>query len=156
MRPPVQFGVAMAVVALVMDQATKAAVVANASQLEGGLTVFPGFDLVFARNTGVAFGLLGTLPPWGLALLAIGIVAFLVVGMARTHSLVEGIAYGTVIGGALGNIIDRIRLGGVTDFLDFYVGVAHWPAFNMADVFVVCGAACLVMLGGRKPALDGG
>ena len=56
----------------------------------------------------------------------------------------EALAYGAIIGGAIGDIIDRIRFRGVTDFLDFYVGSQHWPAFNMADVFVVCGVVLLI------------
>ena len=59
--------------------------------------------------------------------------------MLRTRNRIEAIAYGSILGGALGNVVDRVRFRAVTDFFDFYLGSAHWPAFNMADVFVVGG-----------------
>jgi signal peptidase II len=65
--------------------------------------------------------------------------------LLRTDNRAEAIAYGAIIGGALGNVLDRIRFRGVTDFLDFYVGSTHWPAFNMADVFVVGGVGLLLI-----------
>ena len=126
------------------DQASKAFVRASADLLEGGLTVVPGFDLVLHQNEGIAFGLLRDLPWWVLVLLAGIIVALLASAMLRSDSRIEIAAYGAIIGGAIGNVIDRVRIGGVTDFLDLYVGTAHWPAFNLADVFVVSGVAVLL------------
>ncbi len=138
-------GVIAAGSAFLIDQVTKAVVVANETALSSGVPVFPGFNLIYLRNDGVTFGLLGGAPWWSLVVLALAICVSLAVMLVRTGSRVEAIAYGAIIGGALGNILDRIRFRGVTDFLDFYVGSAHWPAFNMADVFVVGGVGLLLV-----------
>lgn len=131
--------------ALVADQATKAVVNANSAALTGGVPVFPGFNLVFLRNDGVTFGLLGGVPWWVLSAFALAIVMWLAVLMARAERRVEVLAYGLVIGGAIGNVADRLRFGAVTDFLDFYVRGWHWPAFNLSDVAVVGGVGLLLL-----------
>ena len=136
--------------ALAADQASKAFVLANADSLAAGIPVFPGFNLIFHRNYGVTFGFFQSVPWWGLALVATAVVLFLGVSLIRATQVVEAVAYGMVIGGALGNIVDRLRFGGVTDFLDFYLGTAHWPTFNLADVFVVCGVGILLIVAGRE------
>jgi len=77
--------------------------------------------------------------------LAIAVCVWLTFMMCQAANRVEAVAYGAIIGGAFGNVTDRLRFQGVTDFLDFYVSTAHWPAFNMADVFVVCGVGLLLI-----------
>ncbi|MFQ1701873.1 signal peptidase II [Loktanella agnita] len=151
-KRPLTIGSIAIVLVSFVDQSTKAWVVANADVLSSGLPVFPGFNLVFGRNDGVSFGLLGGVPWWSLSALAIAICAWLTILLIRTHSRIEALALGAIIGGAMGNVIDRLRFRAVTDFLDFYIGSMHWPAFNMADVFVVCGVALLLAapLLGRK------
>ena len=144
MKPSIA-GVLAAVVALSIDQITKAVVVANQVDLATAIPVFPVFNLVLYSNDGVAFGLLGGASRWVLILLALAVCVWLAVMLVRSSLLIETLAYGAIIGGALGNIIDRLRLHAVTDFLDFYVGSTHWPAFNMADVFVVCGVGLLLI-----------
>ena len=129
--------------ALVADQFSKTIVAMNADRLSGGLPVFPGFNLTFLRNDGVTFGLFGNMPWWALSLIAFAVCGVLAVMLWRTTKYLEAVAYGLIIGGALGNIVDRLRFGGVTDFLDFYVGNTHWPAFNIADVAIVTGVAVL-------------
>lgn len=143
-------GICTAVAALAADQASKAFVLANAEALATGVAVFPGFNLIFHRNYGVTFGFFQNVPWWVLALVATAVVLFLGVSLIRATQAAEAVAYGMVIGGALGNIVDRLRFGGVTDFLDFYLGTAHWPAFNLADVFVVCGVGILLIFSGRE------
>ena len=143
-RPPV-IGMLAAVAAFAIDQVTKAIVVTNASVLSAGVPVFTGFNLTFYRNDGVTFGLLGGAPWWSLVVLALAVCAWLVIMMLRTRDGIEAVAYGAIIGGALGNVLDRLRFRAVTDFLDFYAGAAHWPAFNMADVFVVGGVGLLLV-----------
>jgi signal peptidase II len=143
-------GICAAVAALAADQASKAFVLANAEALATGVAVLPGFNLIFHRNYGVTFGFFQNVPWWGLALAATAVVLFLVVSLIRATQAAEAVAYGMVIGGALGNIVDRLRFEGVTDFLDFYLGTAHWPAFNLADVFVVCGVGILLIFAGRE------
>lgn len=146
-------GLVAAIAALAVDQITKAVAVANAATLQAGLPVFPGFNLVFLRNDGVSFGLLGGAPWWSLVVLALIICTYLAVVLVQTKNAVEALAFGAIIGGALGNVVDRVRYRAVTDFLDFYIGSAHWPAFNMADVFVVSGVAMALFapwIGGRQ------
>jgi len=138
-------GLFAGMIAFLVDQGTKALVVANAAFLSSGLPVFPGFNLIYLRNDGVTFGLLGGAPWWSLVAVALAICLWLAVTLARTTCRIEAFAYGAIIGGAVGNVVDRVRFRGVTDFLDFYVGAAHWPAFNMADVFVVCGVGLLLV-----------
>lgn len=139
-------GILAVVGAVATDQVTKAWVVASADTLKDGIAVFPGLNLTFHRNDGVTFGLLGGAPWWGLLLLALIICAWLLIMMLRTESSIEAIAYGAIIGGAFGNVVDRIHYGAVTDFLDFFIGSAHWPTFNMADVFIVGGAGLLLVV----------
>lgn len=136
-------GAFAAFVAFAVDQGTKAVVVANATDLSAKMPVVPGFNLVFHRNDGVTFGLLGGAPWWILVVLALAICVWLVALLLHTEHAAEALGYGAIIGGAFGNVLDRLRHHAVTDFLDFYVGSAHWPAFNMADVFVVGGVILL-------------
>lgn len=148
MRPsitPAWLGAFAAFAAYTMDQATKALVLANAASLENGIAIVPGFNLIFLRNSGVSFGMLGSLPWWALAFLTFAICAWLSLRMLRAPYRSEALAYGLIIGGALGNVTDRFRFGGVTDFLDFYVRRAHWPAFNLADTAIFFGAAILLL-----------
>ena len=138
-------GLAGIAAALGADQATKAVVNANSAALAGGVPVFPGFNLVFLRNDGVTFGMMAGVPWWGLSAIALGIVVWLAMLMVRATGRLEALAYGLVIGGALGNVVDRLRFGAVTDFLDVYVRGWHWPAFNFADVAVVSGVGLLLL-----------
>lgn len=117
----------------------------------GSIEVLPVFNLVSVRNEGVSFGMLGGMAPWwALVVLALGIMTALTVWLWRTQSRFLGAALGLLIGGALGNGLDRLRHGAVTDFLDFHLQGYHWPAFNLADVAVFCGAVILVLGGSRK------
>lgn len=131
-------------IAFTIDQVTKALVVTNSNILSAGVPLFPGFNLTFHRNDGVTFGLLGGASSWSLVLLALIVCAWLAIMMFQSQCGIEMIAYGVIIGGALGNVVDRLRFQAVTDFLDFYVGSVHWPTFNMADVFVVGGVGLLL------------
>lgn len=145
MMKPLFIGLASASIGLLIDQATKFVVVENASSLVTGIKVLPVFDLVFLRNDGVSFGMLGGVPWWGLTVLSLIICAFLAVPLFRSDNRVEAVAFGAIIGGALGNVVDRFRFQAVTDFLSFHIGDLYWPAFNLADVFVVCGVAVLLL-----------
>jgi signal peptidase II len=81
------------------------------------------------------------------SLLAAAIVAVLVFWLSRVESPFLAVAIGLVIGGAIGNVIDRIRFGAVVDFLDFYIGSWHWPAFNIADSAICVGVAAMLLDG---------
>lgn len=140
-----RLGIACAAAALVLDQATKALALGS-PDLASGVEFLPVLNLVLVRNQGVSFGMLGGLVPWWtLTLLALAIVAALSVWLWRSQSRALSVALGLAIGGALGNVLDRIRFQAVTDFLDFHWAGHHWPAFNLADVAVVCGTTLLLV-----------
>jgi signal peptidase II len=115
-------------------------------------TVIPGFfDIVHAKNRGAAFSMFAeSTSPWrpffliGLSLAALILVA----GILRNASRLDrptAIGLALILGGAMGNVFDRIVTGAVTDFLDFYVGAYHWPAFNVADSAIVTGSGLLLL-----------
>ena len=106
-----------------------------------------GLDLSMVWNRGVTFGLLSGDGPWNhlvLALLAAGIAVFLLRWLARAETRLVAVALGAVIGGAVGNVLDRLRFGAVVDFVDAYAWGWHWYVFNIADAGIVCGVAALV------------
>jgi len=142
---PSALGASAAVTAFMLDQATKAMAIANTEILAAGLPVAPGFNLVLHRNTGVSFGMLDNVPPIALVALALIIIVWLAVLTFRAERSDDAAGYGLILGGALGNVADRLRLSGVTDFLDFYIGEAHWPAFNLADSAIFCGVVVLLL-----------
>lgn len=144
-----RFGLIVAGLVLALDQATKALAL---SLLAEPVTVTPFFNLVLVWNRGVSFGMLGGLGPWGPSLLtglALAVAAVLVVWLRRERRALTSLALGLVIGGAIGNAIDRIRFGAVVDFLDFHLSGYHWPAFNVSDSAIVIGAALLILDGLR-------
>lgn len=105
------------------------------------------FNLALGWNRGVSFGMLSglALPPWSLALLALAVSAILLIWLWRTPSWLVSCGLGLLVGGALSNALDRLRYGAVTDFLDFHLAGWHWPAFNLADAGIVCGALALML-----------
>ena len=140
--------------AFALDQGSKTLAI-NSPTLEQGVEVLPVLNLVAVRNDGVSFGMLGGLAPWwALVGLALGIMAALLVWLWRTQSRLLGAALGLVLGGALGNVLDRLRHGGVTDFLDFHFAGYHWPAFNLADSAIFLGVALLLWAEWRTRAVE--
>ena len=106
-----------------------------------------GLDLTMVWNRGVTFGLLSGDGAWNhiiLAVLAAGIALFLLRWMARAENRLTAVALGAVVGGAIGNVIDRIRFGAVVDFVDAHGWGWHWYVFNVADAAIVCGVLALV------------
>lgn len=134
--------VGIAAAAAVIDQITKTAV-AERLYLTESIEVIRGlFNLVHYRNPGAAFSILasgGTLRT--VFLIGTSLAALIVIGfLARQASgLLQTIALGLIAGGAIGNLIDRMRFGYVVDFLDFHMGAYHWPAFNAADSAITVG-----------------
>ena len=135
----------LAVGAFVLDQLSKRLVLEfffNRSQPV--VEVFPFFNLVIVWNHGVSFGMLAALrQPIVLAIVSTVIVGILLVWAHNNASKLVAVALGLVIGGAAGNMFDRLRFGAVTDFLDFFVGPYHWPAFNIADSTIFIGVVLL-------------
>lgn len=141
-------GLAIALLSLALDQASKALILGVVMDPPRVIPITPFFNLTLGFNRGVSFGLLSTeaeFGRWALTALSLVIVAGLVIWLARTKSRWEAIGVGAIIGGALGNVADRVRQGAVTDFLDFYVGNWHWPAFNLADASITFGVAALLI-----------
>ncbi len=145
-------GLAAAAAVVIIDQLSKAAVLGffAGSPLGAHEAITPFFNLVLTYNRGISFGLFNT--PGGMnvllfPLLAAVIVTMLIFWLRRVESPFLAVAIGLVIGGAVGNVIDRIRLGAVVDFLDFYIGAWHWPAFNVADSAICLGVAAMLLDG---------
>ena len=144
---PFRLGLPVAAVALALDQASKAAALMWLMDSLRVIPVTPFLNFILSFNTGVTFGLgreLGVEGAWVLATVAAAVVALLMRWLARSDGRVEAAAIGLVIGGALGNVVDRLRQGAVTDWLDLHYAGWHWPTFNLADVAIVCGVALLL------------
>ena len=147
-----------ALLALLLDQLTKLWVLAAIPEHKS-VTVIPGLlDLVNIRNRGAAFGFLNRSDiewQFWLFLLATLVAAVAIILLVRTSQEEPWLfrALGLVLGGALGNLADRIRFRAVVDFLDIYVGDWHWPAFNVADMAICIGAglACLLLWRSPRP-----
>lgn len=140
----------LALLVAVIDQASKWFILLSVMNPPRLIEVTPFFNLVLAYNTGIAFslGAMGTrTSSYFFAGLAIAIVIGLIFWLrGQTRGLVH-FAGGLVIGGAIGNIIDRFIHPGVVDFLDFHVAGYHWPAFNLADSAIVIGVGLIVFDG---------
>ncbi len=143
-------GLALAAVTVVVDQAVKVLLIAVLTDPDRVIAVTGFFNLVYVKNFGVSFGLFSagsSAGPWILSILSVAVAAGLVVWLRRVQSPWLGAAIGLIIGGAIGNAIDRIRLGAVADFFDFYAFGYHWFAFNIADAAIVGGVAFIVLDG---------
>lgn len=137
----------LAGLALMLDQITKLAVIAGLVPYQDVIPVAGFFNLVHVHNTGAAFSLFADQAGWQrlffivVALTASTVILWL---LRKPGSPMFHAALGLILGGAIGNVIDRIAYGHVIDFLDFYVGTWHWPAFNIADSVITLGAAMLI------------
>lgn len=140
-----------AVVMIVLDQATKLWV-SDSMEVWTGEVIIPGFfNLVHVLNRGAAWGFLDSEHiSWqrplfiAITFLALGFIGYMLkTTESRDKWMITGL--GLIAGGAVGNLIDRVRLGVVVDFLDFYVGNYHWPAFNVADIALTVGAGCILL-----------
>ncbi len=153
MTPARRLGIGAAVLVILLDQISKPLMRDWLADTDISVTSF--FNLVSAWNKGVGFSLLTlTLPsgPYILSALALAISTGLLIWLLRTQRNLPALALGLVIGGALGNVIDRLRQGAVFDFVDVHIGGYHWPAFNLADSALSIGVVLLVIDG----LFDGG
>lgn len=134
---------------IVIDQITKR-IVDTTMQLYQSIELIPYFQLTYMRNQGAAFSFLSGAGGWqrwffiGLAVIASVFICFWLKKLNRSQRW-EAIAWSLVLGGALGNLIDRILYGYVIDFLDVYIGDWHWPAFNVADSAITVGVVMLLL-----------
>jgi signal peptidase II len=114
----------------------------------GQIVLLPVLNLTMVWNRGVTFGLLNGFGQWGslaLAAVALAVVVALAVWLCRAESRLVAIALGAIAGGAVSNVIDRLRFGAVVDFIHAHLGNWSWYVFNLADAAIVCGVAALVL-----------
>jgi signal peptidase II len=145
-RAPALIAIAAAVIAA--DQLAKNLVVALLPP--EGLRLLPVFNLAHVWNPGVSFGLFndgGHRGAYALTAFSLALCLLLALWIRRTAHFPLACAIAAVIGGALGNVIDRVRFGAVVDFLDFHIGAWHYPAFNVADSAIVLGIAFILFDG---------
>ena len=150
MRLPSFIG--LAVLALVLDQVTKTAALAMLDHYVP-VAVFPGFNLTLGFNTGASFGMFDNTMadrPMVMAALTSALTVFLACMGLRARLPLERAGFALIVGGACGNILDRLRHGAVTDFLDFYWRDWSWPTFNGADVAIFLGAAAILTAGMKR------
>lgn len=133
----------IAIWVIAADQATKAVITSQVA-LNDAIEVIPGlFNIVYVRNLGAAFGILNDGSVLSkLFLIGVSSIALVLIGslIKSSKDALLSFALSLIAGGAVGNLIDRVRLGYVIDFLDFYIGEYHWPAFNVADSAITVGA----------------
>lgn len=148
----------LAVLVVVLDQASKFLVFRVLLGDLSEIVVLPVFSLVQRYNTGISFSILATdhaVGPWVFALLATLIAIGLLIWLSQTADWLPATGLALVIGGAIGNVVDRVREGAVLDFLLFHWKDLAWPAFNLADSAISIGVALLIydgLFGGRKRA----
>jgi signal peptidase II len=138
----------LSLLAVILDQGSKL-VIDSSMRLYQSIPVMPYFNLTYVHNTGAAFSFLSEAGGWqrwffaGLAILISGVIA---VWLARLkqHETLLAMALSLVLGGAIGNLIDRLAYGYVIDFLDVYYGNWHWPAFNIADSAITLGVILML------------
>lgn len=146
-------GLLAAAIVLLADQASKWWVL-NVLDLPGlrQVVVLPVLNLTMVWNTGVTFGLLNGFGTWGhiiLAVIALAVVAALCLWLRRAESALTAVSVGSIAGGAVGNVIDRLRFGAVVDFIHAHIatpwGDISWYVFNVADAAIVCGVGALII-----------
>ena len=147
MTPMLRFGLLIAVPVVLLDQLSKWWVLADLMEPPRTIVLTGFFNLVLVWNRGVSFGMFDMDSRWGpilLSALALLISVCLVFWLRRVDNRLVAVAIGLVLGGAIGNVIDRGRHGAVVDFLDFHAFGYHWPAFNVANSAITIGVALLL------------
>lgn len=144
----------LAFLVLALDQVTKLLVLALLHT--HSVAIMPYLNFTIGYNKGAAFGFLDAASGWQRwFFIAIALVISLIIILwnrkLTKRDKWEKVALGLVLGGAWGNLLDRIRLGHVVDFIDFYIGQWHWYTFNVADIAICIGAVLLAIYGLRKP-----
>lgn len=140
-------GLIVALLAFVIDQLSKYYVFSFTALHTLPFEVCDYFNIVSAFNKGVSFSMLNGGGLWGrvaLIVFALCVVLLLLHWMKGEKSAFVRVSLGLIIGGALGNVADRLRMGAVYDFLDFHYETYHWPAFNAADSFICIGATLII------------
>jgi signal peptidase II len=155
---PRLLGLHIAGAVIAADQFTKWLIVSEVMDPPRVIEVAPFLNLVMVWNRGVSFGAFnaaGVVMPWVLTVLAVVIAAGLLAWLWHAKGRLTAAALGLIIGGAIGNVIDRVRVGAVADFIDLHAGGYHWPAFNLADSAITVGVGLILLealLGERRSA----
>lgn len=129
---------------LIFDQLTKN-IILNEMVTPKIIEVTPFFNLILAFNTGVSFSMFSGNNPYVLSAIALSVCALIAWWLTKEQDKITRIGFAMIIGGALSNVLDRFMYGAVVDFLDFYIGSYHWPAFNIADTAICIGAGLIVL-----------
>ncbi|HKK16996.1 MAG TPA: signal peptidase II [Gammaproteobacteria bacterium] len=134
---------------VLLDQASKF-LASNSLELHVAVPMLPGLNMTLMHNTGAAFSFLsqaGGWQRWFFILLAAGVSIFITIWLAKLHPRQRWLAcsLALILGGAIGNLLDRIMFGYVVDFIDVYYRDMHWPAFNIADSAITVGAILLII-----------
>lgn len=149
-------GIFVIIITVLLDQWSKWAMIEMIKQTGRPLELTSFFNIYTVWNKGVSFGMFNHLEqaPLIFSALALGVSVLLFVWMWKADTLLAVNGLAAIIGGAIGNTIDRIRFEAVIDFLDFHIGVYHWPAFNVADTAIFLGVVALLcdglFKGGKK------
>ncbi|MBO38024.1 MAG: signal peptidase II [Rhodospirillaceae bacterium] len=145
---PLRAGMLLSILTIFFDQLSKWWILNVIMVPANTIPVTQFFNLVLVHNRGASFGIFSDAPGWAsiaLIVFAIIISIMLAIWMWQAQETLLSVALGLVIGGAIGNVIDRIRFGAVVDFLDFHAGGWHWPAFNVADSAITLGVILLIL-----------
>ncbi len=143
----------LSLLTIVLDQWSKLAIVARFAENEY-LELGAYFNLTLRYNPGAAFSFLAGHDGWQrwfFSVLAVGVSAYLIKLIRdHQHEALQPAAFALIVGGALGNVIDRFHYGRVVDFLDVHIGTLHWPAFNLADSAICLGVALMLLAEWRR------
>lgn len=144
---------AIIVAVIALDTLAQAWVFASLQDSSGAIIVTPFFRLVRVWNHGVSFGMFQSIAygQWILSALAFVIIAILGHMLWKATDRTHAVAYSLIIGGALGNVLDRVLYGAVADYLDFHAYDYHWPAFNITDSAIFIGVLLLILFSGKRP-----
>lgn len=143
------WGLGMLFLIFLLDQISKYCIlnIVNLPQ-KGSIPVIPFFNFTMVWNRAITFGMLGQFGSWGSVIFSVSafvIAASLFIWMIRARKIRVIMSLGAIVGGALGNILDRLRFGAVVDFIHFHVAGWSWYVFNVADSAIVCGVIILLM-----------
>ena len=138
----------ISIIVIILDQISKH-FARSSLELYLPKAFLPSWNWTLMYNEGAAFSFLGNQGGWqkimfaGFAIVVSAALIYYI--MRKSYQMIAGVAFSFILGGALGNLVDRITAGKVTDFIDWYVGTHHWPAFNLADSFICVGVTLLVI-----------
>ena len=140
--------VAVLVLAVALDQLSKWYAAVLCATAGGGVSLFKFCNIVQVWNPGISFGMFSTIKNGNIAFMGVSVIITCVLAfmLMRERTISRVICLGLIIGGALGNFIDRVRVGAVYDFIDLHVAGWHWPAFNIADACILCGVITFLFL----------